>query len=235
MIRRTQYACDLKTTRYALGGTYCEPLLTALSFTGTDGRVVAHQQIEATPANGLPEVSSAVIPAKAIKVLQGILPNTMDLVDVGFPNANWAHFRIGDTTLSTRLIEGRFPQWRNAIPSAKPAGKVAIDAGLLKAAVAKVETHISADSRRMTLAFEDDTLTLICRSPAGEATATLDVMWDESPIEVDVTPKNLVDMVKGLGDGAIPEFEIPAGEQPVVVKLEDTFLGLIYTLKRENQ
>lgn len=230
-IRRTEYATDKLSTTYALGGVCCEPLLTALEFTAVDGRVLANQKIEATAVGGSPASISPVIPLKSIGIIQAIIPDSLDMVDLGFDGTS-VQVRIGESNLFSRLVEGRFPAWKRAIPNEKPIGCVSVKAGDLKKAVAKVATHLSSETKSVEMLFADDRLLLTCRSAAGEAEAEVRIEWGHEEVSHLVNPLHLASMLGSLDDDVTPTLEIREDGPPIVVKCDDGFLGLIYTYKR---
>lgn len=231
-LRRTDYAADPLSTRYALGGVCCEPLLAALEFTATSGQVIASQRVEASVVGGMPSLADhPVIPMKAVKFIQAVVPDSLDLVDVGF-SGNAVQVRCGETTLCSLLVEGRFPQWRRAVPDEKPIGRVSIGAGALKRAVARAVIHLSGETRQMEMLFEDGRLLLSCDSATGTAETEIPIEWDHESVSHAVNPRYVSDMIGSLGDDATPTIEVREDGLPIVIRHDDGFIGVIYTFTR---
>ena len=71
LIRRTIFATDVESTRYALGGVLVELTAESITMVGTDGRRLAHMSAPANAENNPhPSGGSPVIPVKALKLIE---------------------------------------------------------------------------------------------------------------------------------------------------------------------
>jgi DNA polymerase-3 subunit beta len=118
MIDKTIFAVSTEETRYNLSGIYFEKLesedLVGLKLVATDGHRLS--LIE----KPFPEVAKfgfekgIIIPRKGMQELSRLLEEG-ERVEVAF-HENTAIFRIGDSTLIMRLIDGDFPDYNTVIP-----------------------------------------------------------------------------------------------------------------------
>ena len=71
LIRRTIFATDIESTRYALGGVLVELTSESIAMIGTDGRRLARMAAPAETENDPPELAGfPVIPVKALKLIE---------------------------------------------------------------------------------------------------------------------------------------------------------------------
>lgn len=112
-IERTVFACDLDSTRYALGGVMFK-VAEKTTLVATDGRRLALQPIENVTGHDDPEeTSGSVVPVKGLKAAMRVLDNSN--CHFYFTEKEF-HLRTGDATLYARLLEGRFPRWEDVLP-----------------------------------------------------------------------------------------------------------------------
>src|SRR5262249_18042545 len=71
LIRRTMFATDVESTRYALGGVLVELTAESITMVGTDGRRLARMSAPTDSENNPPApTGSPVIPVKALKLIE---------------------------------------------------------------------------------------------------------------------------------------------------------------------
>ena len=87
LIRRTIFATDVESTRYALGGVLVELTVESIAMVGTDGRRLARMSATAEAENNPPPPGgSPVIPVKALKVIERNLADDDLPVHLSFQN-----------------------------------------------------------------------------------------------------------------------------------------------------
>lgn len=237
MIRRTIREARPGTEKgYDLSGLQFEPMLTAVGLTSANGRSLAHQEVPAAPG-GTPVFPSPlpVIPDMAIRTLATILADSDEPVRVGFPNANWAQFEVGSTTLSARLCTGRFLKWREAMARFDvPVGKTTMKAGRLRLALACASVSLDSDTRRIDLEFSEDELRLSSRSSRGQSEATETIEWrgkGEPTLMID--PQYAVNMLGAVASETPVVVTVYPDGLPLQFTTEDGFLGLVQPLRKD--
>src|SRR4029079_6052531 len=133
-IRRTIFATDVESTRYALGGVELEPEAERISLAATDSRRLSVVELGCRSQGiAASDVPKPVIPSKAMSLIErSILSDEEDVLIA--VHANEAIVKCGGSTISSRLVEGRFPKYRDVIPA---ESKVSVEfvVGPLHAAV----------------------------------------------------------------------------------------------------
>lgn len=127
-IRMTEFATDPSSMRYALGGVHLEFNEGRIEAAATDSRRLSVVSIACTGSSK----GSVVAPLKSVKLLErllaegevrvGIFPNNLEVQGEGW-------------TLRTRLVEGRFPNYRALMQNPKKVAKLSVVAEPLARAV----------------------------------------------------------------------------------------------------
>jgi len=132
LLQRTVFATDTESERYSLGGVRFEfsYATQTLVCAATDTRRLSVDDCSCTllpaAANNGTEFCG-VIPAKAVHLLLRMLSASGSApARIGFGSNQWT-FRVGSYVLATRLVQGRFPDWRKVVP--KCDSRVALTVG----------------------------------------------------------------------------------------------------------
>jgi DNA polymerase III subunit beta len=235
LIRRTYFATDAESTRYALGGTAIEYADGRLSLIGTDGRRLAWATAPCQAIDGGADASgSPVIPLAALKLLLRLLGE--DEARIAINPKNDVLIRSGGATLYCRLCEGRFPRWRDTIPAGRTATATATVGPLLQA-LGQASIATSADSRGVDFTFRDGTLTLEGHAPdVGEGRVIIPVGYDHpEPIAVTLVPDLLADALRALDPELEVTLSLTDAKGPVVLRADaDSFTFAVMPLTRES-
>ena len=127
-MRSVKCATDTDSSRYALGGVLLEFRGGILSMVSTDGRRMHASEAEIDQAV---DDSTTIVPRRVIDVILSIVGNGMGSLQLEC-NKTEVMAEIGGTILTARLLEGRFPKWREIVPAEQPATTVGV-AQLLEA------------------------------------------------------------------------------------------------------
>jgi len=128
LMRSVKSATDADSSRYALAGVLLEFRGGVLSMVATDGRRLHCAEAEIDQAV---DDSSTIVPRRVIDVILAIVGNGMGSLQLEC-NRTEIMAEIGGTILTARLLEGRFPRWRDIVPAEQPATTVGV-AQLLEA------------------------------------------------------------------------------------------------------
>ncbi len=145
-IRKTVFACDPDSTRYALGGIafICnEP--DKLTLVGTDGRRLGAVEIKAAKIEGEYQPQPTIVPQRYSSVIQRVIPADFQ-ADLTM-SLNQIRVTSGHTTVICRLVEGRFPNWRQVIPTHEPDISFSIAAGRFDSLIRQAAITVDAESR----------------------------------------------------------------------------------------
>ncbi|MDA1163880.1 MAG: DNA polymerase III subunit beta, partial [Planctomycetota bacterium] len=117
MIKRTIFATDTESTRYALGGVLLELTPERATLAATDSRRLAVVSAAAQVVGEINvENTTPVVPSKAMQLIERSLPDQEDAVALIAIHANHVLVKCGGSTIYRRLVEGRFPKYSDVIP-----------------------------------------------------------------------------------------------------------------------
>ncbi|HXV73446.1 MAG TPA: DNA polymerase III subunit beta, partial [Sphingomonadales bacterium] len=116
LIDKTRFAISTEETRYYLNGIYLhviEEKRDMLRAVSTDGHRMARVEIPAPKgAKGMPGV---IVPRKAVGELRKLVEEFDGEVEVALSDTR-VRFSFNSTTLTTKLIDGTFPDYKRVIP-----------------------------------------------------------------------------------------------------------------------
>lgn len=218
LIDRTQFAISTEETRYYLNGIFLHAVETGgalkLRAVATDGHRLARAEMEAPPGSeGMPGI---IIPRKTVSELQKLVDQpdvkvTTELSDTKI------RFTIGSVVLTSKLIDGTFPDYQRVIPTGNDK-KLTLDRQYFAAAVDRVSTISSERGRAVKLAIAEGQVTLTVNNPdSGSATEELPAGYDSDPIEIGFNAKYLLDVAAQLS-GAEAQFMLADAGSPTLIR-----------------
>jgi DNA polymerase-3 subunit beta len=198
MIRRTIFAAATENPRYAVTGVLWELEGETARLVATDGRRLAVVEGKAAPHGGHDTKGQThVVPTKAMQLLERNLQDPDEVIRVGL-RPNEALFKSERAMIYSRLVEGRYPPYREVFPK-KPTVKIPILVGPFHAAVRQAAIMTDEDSKKVMFSFAKKKLTMQARGAAtGRAKVEMPLEYDGKAIDIGFDPKYLTDMLKVL-------------------------------------
>ena len=218
LIDKTRFAISTEETRYYLNGIYFHTVANGggamLRGVATDGYRLALADAPAPEgAQGMPGV---IVPRKTIAELRRLLDGSKGEVEVAVSEQK-IRFALEDAVLTSKLIDGSFPEYARIIPKANNR-IMKIGNKEFAAAVDRVSTVSAERSRSVKMALEGDRLTLTVNNPdAGLATEDLAADYASDPLEIGFNAKYLLD-VAGQIQGEEAQFEFADSGSPTLVR-----------------
>ncbi len=217
LIDKTQFAISNEETRYYLNGIYFHSTdsggQAVLRAVATDGHRLARIEIPAPPgSSGMPGV---IIPRKAVMEVQKLIEDLAQDVTIEISPTK-ARFSFDDVVLTTKLIDGTFPDYARVIPSGNDK-YLTVERQQFKDAVDRVSTISSERGRAVKLAMADGKLTLSVNNPdSGSAVEELEVNYDASPLDIGFNARYLLDITDQL-DSDTALFKLADPGSPTLV------------------
>lgn len=234
MIRRTVFATDSESTRYALGGVLLELTSESITLAATDSRRLAiikagcRGESVDTPENAMP-----VVPSKAMSLVERSLEDDDDDVRIAV-HANEVLFQSKNSTIYSRLVEGRFPRYRDVIPQGDGV-EIDLVVGPFYSAVRQAQIVTDEDSRGVDFTFEDGTLRMNSQvSDVGQSKIELPISFDADPITITFDPRFVADFLRVLDSESLVKLYLLDGESAAVFRTADDYTYVIMPLSRER-
>jgi DNA polymerase-3 subunit beta len=167
-----------------------------LKAAATDGHRLARVTLDRPDgAEGMPDV---IVPRKCIAELRKLLDERGDSrVQVDL-SASKIRFTLGSAILTSKLIDGTFPDYGRVIPSGNDK-RLVVEREAFARAVDRVSTISSERGRAVKLSLLDGKLTLSVTNPdSGSAIEELEVDYDSTPLDIGFNAKYLLDITGQL-------------------------------------
>jgi len=230
LVRRTVFATDNESSRYALGGVLVELSGGSVIAVGTDGRRLAKMQGPATTTGGEPSAGEPIVPARAMQLVERCLGSAELPVHVAVHSSE-VLVRCGATTVSARLVEGRFPRWRDVFPERPEAIRVNLVVGPLLASVRQAAIVTSDQSKGVDFSFESGQLVLSGRSAeSGESRIELPIDHDGGTVQIKLDPRFVIDFLRVLDPGTTVVVELTDAQSAAVFSTDDGYAYVIMPL-----
>ena len=218
LIERTQFAISTEETRYYLHGIYLhvstaagQPMLRAVA---TDGHRLAQAQIDA-PA-GSESMAGVIVPRKTVGEVQKLMEDPDAEVTVELSETK-VRFTIGPVVLTSKLIDGTFPDYGRVIPQGNDK-ILKVDRSEFAGAVDRVSTISSERGRAVKLALADGRMVLSVNNPdSGSAVEELGVDYPADAIEIGFNSRYLLDVASQLETG-MAEFRFADPGSPTLIQ-----------------
>lgn len=235
MIKRTIFATDTESTRYALGGIRLELTPERITLAATDSRRLA---VVSAAAQVIGEVnvenSTPVIPSKAMQLIERSLPDDDDAVALIAVHANDVLVKCGGSTIYSRLVEGRFPEYSNVIPK-EFTSVVELVIGPFYSAVRQAQIVTNEESRGVDFSFSSGKLTLASRAAdVGQSNVELPIAYDGEDFTITFDPRFVSDFLRILDSGTAVKLNLIDGESPAVFTTEDHYQYVVMPLARDQ-
>lgn len=217
LIRKTLFAVGDNDARYILNGllvtlTAVEKK-TMLRLVGTDGHrlSVAEQEVTEASAKDAPREIKAIIPKKAALEMRRLLEEEDGEPLIGF-SKNLMIFRKSGLLLTSRLMEGTYPNYQQVVPKDKEVEKrVTVDRAELEGALRRVAVLSRDKTHAVRVTFAPGRVTLFSSNPDfGEATEELPARYEGQTLVTGFNARYLLDVLAVVdGDGVTLQMEAP--------------------------
>ena len=185
LIDKTQFAISTEETRYYLNGIYLHTAgsgkATMLRAVATDGHRLA--QVELPLPSGATGMPGIIVPRKTVGEVLRLIEDADAEVAIELSQGK-IRFSIGDVVLTSKLIDGTFPDYARVIPLGNDK-ELVVDKKDFEASVDRVSTVSSERGRAVKLSISAGKLMLSVTNPdSGSATEELEIEYASDPIEI---------------------------------------------------
>jgi DNA polymerase III subunit beta len=218
LIDRARFAISTEETRYYLNGIYLHEAenegVAVLRAVATDGHRLA--RVEIPLPDGAPGMPGVIVPRKTISEVRKLLDDAADDVEVSVSPTK-IRFSIGPVELTSKLIDGTFPDYQRVIPQGNDK-TLAVDCQAFREAVDRVATISVEKSRAVKLSIDDNIMTLSASSAdSGSANEELEVDFGAGTMEIGFNARYLLDIAQQI-EGDTAELSLADAAAPTIIR-----------------
>jgi DNA polymerase-3 subunit beta len=223
LIRKTLFAAGDNDARYILNGLLVTLVVTdkktALRLVGTDGHrlAVAEQEVGKAGSKGAPQEIKAIIPKKAAQEMRRLLEEGGDGEPlIGFTK-NLMIFRKSGLLLTSRLMEGNYPNYQQVIP--KEGGKkISLTRVEFESSLRRVSVLSKDKASAVKVSFASGKIILFSSSPDyGEATEELPARYEGEALNTGFNARYLLDVCSVM-DGETISLQMETPLSPCLIQ-----------------
>ncbi len=217
IIDKTKFAISTEETRYYLMGIFLHISDDQLKAAATDGHRLARVTVpKPDGADGMPDV---IIPRKCVGELRKLLDEVEGTVEVSLSPTK-IRFGLGSAVLTSKLIDGTFPDYNRVIPTANDK-LLKLDPKSFMQGVDRVSTIASEKTRAVKMSVDRDKVTLSVTSPEnGLATEELPADYGTDSIEIGFNARYLMDILHEI-EGDSVEVHLADAAAPTLLREND--------------
>ena len=197
LIDLTQFAMAHQDVRYYLNGLFLEITAEQVKAVATDGHRLAVAMLDT--ATGMEEPKSIILPRKGVTELARLLADEEAELKVRV-GANAIQMTVGDVRFSSKLIDGKFPDYGRVIPDAAQCDKqLSMERESFRQCLVRTSVLSSDKYRTVRLALEPGTLKVMTNNPDQEtAEDELEIVYTGESLEIGFNVSYLIEALGAL-------------------------------------
>jgi len=194
-VNNTIFATSNDELRPAMTGVYMNLSETNTTFVGTDGhKLIRYRRVDVATDNG----NAIIVPRKGLNLLKNTLPAENTNVTLDF-NVSNAFFRFGNIKMICRLIDERYPDYENVIPTDNPI-RMTIDRLEMLSSLRRIAIYANKTTHQVRLKITGSELLISAEDLdfANEANERLVCEHTGDDIEIGFNAKFIIEMLNNL-------------------------------------
>ena len=195
LIEDTMFAMAQQDVRYYLNGMLLEINGHSLKAVATDGHRLALKEIK--HETGAKETAQIIVPRKGVLELARLLSNTEEKAQVQI-SKNHIRMKIENILFTSKLIDGRFPDYERVVPgethNSLKANRSALKQSLTRASILSNEKY-----KGVRIILKKDSLKAFAHNPEHEeAEEELEVEYNGDEMEIGFNVTYLLDAINAI-------------------------------------
>lgn len=213
----THYAMAQQDIRYYLNGTLMVFESDTLRAVATDGHRLAHCSC---PATGVQTRTEIILPRKTVLELQRLLEDSDDAVAV-HTGAGQIRFQFGQVELISKLVEGKFPDYKRVIPT-NYSHHFDVSREDLLASLQRASILSTDKLRSVRFQLADNTLTASStNAEQEEALEQIEIDYAFEPLDVGFNVSYLLDFLSSIKNDTVRWSVMPDANASALLTLPD--------------
>jgi DNA polymerase-3 subunit beta len=203
---------------------------------GTDGRRLSKMEGPAESVNGhLSGEVMTIVPTRSMQLIERALTDPEAEILLA-ARANDILVRSPSATIYSRLVEGRFPRWRDVFPVRQDAIKIDIPVGPMYSALRQAAIVSDEESRGIDFAFGDGKLVLSgAAAEVGQSRVELPIPYTGAAVGVTLDHRFVSDFLRVLEPDKVFTVEIEDEESAALFTTDDGYGYVVMPLARGNR
>jgi len=234
LIRRTLFATDNESSRFALGGILLEFEPERIIAVGTDGRRLAKMEGPALAQGGHHHESATIVPSKSMQLIDRAISDADGEIKLS-ARGNDVLLRSGRATIYSRLVDGRFPKWREVLPAKPQGSQIDLTVGPMFSALRQASIVASDESRGITFTFEEGRLSLAGKTAeVGQSRVELPIAYEGETVSLLLDHRYLSDFLKVLDPDKTFSFHIRDADSAALCTTDDGYSYVLMPLAQSR-
>jgi len=228
-IRKTVFGASPDESRAILTGVLMQVTEDMVRFVSTDTHRLCMYDAPVLEARGS---VNAIVPSRAMNELGRMLSDIEGAISITI-SASQVMFRVGDSVLVSRLIDGQFPNYQKVVPT-ELNRRWLIPSDLFQQAVKRAEIVARDNSHRTTLKTQDGTLSISAENPGGRAQEAVEVVRSGDDLRVVFNGRYMLDVMAVI-DAEVVELELNGEVNPAILRPQgqDNYLYVLMPMQPE--
>ncbi|OGV39039.1 MAG: DNA polymerase III subunit beta [Lentisphaerae bacterium GWF2_49_21] len=220
------YAVSIDDSRKVLNGILLSIKENTFTVVATDGKRLALVEKVMEKYEG--EEGDSIVPSRSANEIARIIQKEGEvIIEIG---ENQASFKAGNTVMTTKLVEGNYPNYRQVIPTSF-SKKVQIPSAEFSSALRRVSLVVSESSSFVKMTFNKTSLLLHASSSEfGESKESIDIEYGGPELNISFNPIFLSDPFRNI-DADKVTLQMNDGYSPVAISGGEGFLYVIMPVR----
>ncbi|WP_339703620.1 DNA polymerase III subunit beta [uncultured Sphingosinicella sp.] len=214
IIDKTRFAISTEETRYYLNGIFMHVVDGKLLAVATDGHRLARVALDAPAgSDGMPDI---IVPRKCVAEVRKLLDEVTGEIEVSLSSTK-IRFRAGTAVLTSKLIDGTFPDYSRVIPT-KNDRLLKVDTKALAEGVDRVAAIATEKTRAVKMSIDRDRIVLSVTSPeTGTAAEEVPADYASESLDVGFNARYLLDILSEIETDEI-EIHLADAAAPTLIR-----------------
>ena len=235
MIRKTIFAVSNEENRPIFTGCLFEVLDNVLNVVAVDGYRLA---IKKNVLNEKSNNFNSVIPGKTLNEVNKIISDSFDPIKIGI-SKNQGLFEMENCKIVTRLLDGEFLKYSNAIPSTWET-RIKVNKQNIQNCFERISLISSSSIEKekkypVKINIEVGKVTISCANQTGDAKEEIIVDTEGKELEIGFNPRFFLDALKAIDDEEV-YIEFGTNRSPCIIKPveEGDYIYMILPIKMKE-
>ncbi|MDA1331549.1 MAG: DNA polymerase III subunit beta [Proteobacteria bacterium] len=194
MLQKVQFAMAQQDIRYYLNGLLLVLDGKIMRLVATDGHRLSHVATQLKKDTGAREV---ILPRKTVLELVKLLGDEGSTVELGITDTQIT-IKFGDVTLVSKLVDGKFPDYKRVIPTGL-TNNLTLSREILQGALQRASILSNEKFRGVRLVLTKNLLKIICsNNEHEEAEEELEVSYKGDPLDIGFNVNYLLDCLSNV-------------------------------------